>query len=185
MLRLNLWKSVNDKTDLRLWLLGYLVGKYKLSSKVSPQETFQCYFYVAFWLIRRHDVESTLKQRCAFQCWNLQRWINVVHFNGDINNVGQRRNNVVIFNVEFHNVGKRPNNIAKMTISKKNKNKNISNKILGIQSFNYYFIIFTLLPILRGICQRVLAKSRKFLKDHVHHAFLINDDKTLPSLLNS
>ena len=160
MLRLNLWKSVNDKTDLRLWVLGYLVGKCKLSSKVSPQERFQRYFYVAFWLIRRRDVESTLKQRCVFQCWNLQCWINVVYFNFDMNNGRQRRNNVVIFNVEFHNVGKRPSNIVKMTISKKNKNKNISNKIHGIQSFNYYFIIFTLLPMLRGIVKEYL-RSRE------------------------
>ena len=43
----------------------------------------------------------------------------------------------------------------------------ISNKIHGIQSFNYYFIIFfTLLPMLRGICWRVLARPRKFFKDH-------------------
>ena len=81
-----------------------------------------------------------------------------------MNNVRQRRNNVVIFNVEFHNVGKRRNNVVKMTISKKSK-KIISNRIHSIQSFNYYFIIFfTLLPMLRGICRKVLANTRKFLK---------------------
>ena len=47
----------------------------------------------------------------------------------------QRRNIVFIFNVEFHNVGKRRNNVVKMTISKKNNKKNISNRIHGIQSF--------------------------------------------------
>ena len=89
-----------------------------------------------------------------------QRRINVVYFNFDMNNARQRRNNAVIFNVEFHNVGKRWHNIVKMTISKKNKNKNISNKIHGIQSFNYYFIIFTLLPMLRGIVKEYL-RSRE------------------------
>ena len=80
-----------------------------------------------------------------------------------MNNVRQRRNNVVTFNVEFYNVGKRRNNFAKMTAFKKNK-KNISNRMHGIQSFNY-FIIFTLLPMLRGIFRKVLGKPRKFLKD--------------------
>ena len=67
------------------------------------------------------NVISTLKQRCVFQHWNLQRRINVAYFNVDMNNVRQRRNNVVIFNVEFYNVGKRRNNVVKMTASKKNK----------------------------------------------------------------
>ena len=92
-----------------------------------------------------------------------QRWINVVYFNVDMNNVRQRRNNVVIFNVEFHNVVKRRNNVVKMTISKKNENKNIANRIQGMQSFNYYFMIFFILhSMLRGICRRVLAWPRSF-----------------------
>ena len=96
-----------------------------------------------------------------------QRRINVVYFNADINNVRQRQNNVVILNVEFHKVGKRRNNVVKMNFSKNNKNKNISNRIRGIQSFKYYFMIFfTLLPMLRGESRRVRVKSRKFLKDH-------------------
>ena len=86
-----------------------------------------------------------------------QRWINVVYCKVDMSKVGERRNNVIF------NFGKRRNNVVKMTISKRNK-KN-SNKMHGIQSFDYYFIIFTLLPILR-VCRRVLAKPRKFLKDH-------------------
>ena len=59
-----------------------------------------------------------------------------------MNNVRQRRNKVVILNVEFHNVEKRRNNVVKMTISKKNQNKIASNRTHGIQSFNYYFIIW-------------------------------------------
>ena len=71
--------------------------------------------------------------------------------------------NVVSFNVEFYNVGKSRKNVVKLTVSKKNK-KNLSNRIHGIQSFNYNSIIFTLLPMLRGICRRVLAKPQKFMK---------------------
>ena len=77
-----------------------------------------------------------------------------------MNNVRQLWNNIVIFNV-----GKRRNNVLKMTVSKKNE-KIISNRIHRIQSFNYYFLIFTLLPMLRGICVKALAKQQKFLKDY-------------------
>ena len=103
-----------------------------------------------------------------------QRQTNVVYFNVDMNNIRQPRNNVAIFNVEFYSVGKRQNNVVKMTISKKNKNKNISNRIHGIQNFNYFIIFFTLLPMLRGICRRVLAKPRKFLKDHEKYCIARN-----------
>ena len=93
-----------------------------------------------------------------------QRRINVLYFNVAMNNVRQRRNNVVIFNVEFHSVGKRRNNVVKMIFFKRTR---IFHGIHRIQSFNYHFIIFfSLLPMLRGICRRVLAKPRKFLKDH-------------------
>ena len=54
-----------------------------------------------------HNVKSTLKQRFACQ---RQRWTD---------NVRQRRNNVVMFNVDFHNVGQRRTNVANMTIWKK------------------------------------------------------------------
>ena len=94
-----------------------------------------------------------------------QRRINVVFFNFDMSNVRQRLNNIAIFNVEFHNVGKSRNNVVKMTILKRTKKK--SNRMHGIQSFNYYFIIFfTLLSLLRVICRRVLVKPRKILKGH-------------------
>ena len=116
------------------------------------KQTFQRCFNVVFWLIRRRDVG--------------QRRINVVYFNDYISSVRKLRNSFVTFNVEFNNVGKRQNNIVKMTIFKKNKTI-ILNRIHAIQSFNYYFIIFfTLLPMIRGICRRVLAKSQKFLQAH-------------------
>ena len=50
--------------------------------------------------------------------------------------------------------------------TKKRTNIIISNRIQEIQSFNYYFVIFTFLPMLRVIFWRVLAKLRKFLKDY-------------------
>ena len=55
------------------------------------------------------NVKSTLKQPRASQQWNLQRRTtsNQRYFNVDMNNFRQRGNNVVIFNVEFHNVGQR------------------------------------------------------------------------------
>ena len=124
------------------------------------------WYDVATW----DNVKSTLKQRCVFQSWNLQHRTTSHQrcvFQRWYEQRWQCRNNVVIFSVEFHNVGKRQNNVVNMTIFKKNKNKNISNRIHEIQSFNYYFIIFfSLLPMLRRIYRRVLAKSRKFLKDH-------------------
>ena len=129
---------------------------------------------------------ETLFQRCLLvdatsrrgtasnQCWSnvvyfnvgiynaKQRRINVVYFNVDRNSVKQRRNNVAIFNLEFYNV---ETTLWKWPFLKRTT-KNISHRIHGIQSFNYYFIIFILLPMLRGICRRVLEKPRKFLKDY-------------------
>ena len=96
-----------------------------------------------------------------------QRWNNVVYLNVGIYNVEQRRINVVLcpfvfFNVEFYNVGQHGNNSVKIAISKKNEKKNHFKLIHWIQSFNCYFMIFfTLLPILRGICWRILAKTQE------------------------
>ena len=126
-----------------------------------------------------HRVKSTLLQRCLLvdmtsrhdttsnQRWNnvvyfnvgiyniKQRWINAVYFNDDGSNVRQRRNNF-LFNVEIH----------KWPFLKKTRTKKIiSNWIPWIQSFYCYFIIFfTLLPILRRICWRILAKKLKSWK---------------------
>ena len=118
-----------------------------------------------------------------------QNWNNVVYVNLGIYNVEQLRINFVYFNVDINNVTQWQNkphfqsrvsprwsmskNVVKITISKKNNNnnnkkkKNIPNSIHWIQNFNYYLIIFfTLLPMLRWRCQRVLTKSQKFLKDY-------------------
>ena len=91
-----------------------------------------------------------------------QRRINVAYFNVDVNNVRQRRNNIVLFNFKFYNVCQRGSNVVKMTIYKKEQKKNHFKLIHLIQSFNCHFIIlFTLLPILRGKCWRILAKLKK------------------------
>ena len=111
---------------------------------------------------------------CNVGIYNIDRCqINVAYFKVVMKNVRKCQKNVVIFNVQFNNVGNRQNNVVKMTISKKNNNNNnnkkiISNWIHWIQSFHYYFkILFTSLPMLRGIYQRVLAKPWKFLKDQI------------------
>ena len=57
-----------------------LLKDYAYFREVSTQQTFQRCFNVIFWLIRLatwENVKSTLKQRCVFQRWNLQRQINV------------------------------------------------------------------------------------------------------------
>ena len=71
-----------------------------------------------------HNVKSTLKQRCVRQRWTtsnqrctFQRWFE------------QRRNNVVIFNLDFHNVGQRWNNVVNMKIWKKKKKLSLDSKV--------------------------------------------------------
>ena len=49
------------------------LGKVRI---LTSQQTFQCWFNVVFWLYNIatwDNVKSTLKQRCVFQRWNLQR----------------------------------------------------------------------------------------------------------------
>ena len=128
---------------------------------------------------------STLFQRCHLAYMTSRRgttsnkhWNNVVYFsigmynveqirthfvyfNADMNNIRLPRNNVVFFNLEFHNVGQRRNNVVKMTIPKKNKKKSFQNEYTEFK----VSIIF-LLPMLREMCWRNLAKQQKFLKDH-------------------
>ena len=89
--------------------------------------------------------------------------IMVAYFNVDVNNVRQNRNNVVLFNFEFYSVGQPGSTVVKIAISKKNDNNNKKSLQFNnwIRSFNCYFLIsFTLLPILRRICWRILAKPQ-------------------------
>ena len=138
---------------------------------VSTQHTFQRCLLVDTTSRRRTTSNHRWKNVMCFNVgiYNVeQRWINVAYFNVDMDNIRQRWNNVVIFNIEFHNVGKNRKMLWKWMFPKRTKKKkDILNWIHGIQSFNYYFIIFfTLLPVLIGICRRVLVKPRKLLKDH-------------------
>ena len=68
-------------------------------------------------------------------------WYNVVisdrvksTFDADLNNVRQRQNNVLIFNVNFLNIGQRRNNFVNMAICIKLKNK--------LQAKNIIFLSF-------------------------------------------
>ena len=105
-------------------LHSYLKKSHWNATPIEPSKHFNVVSTLSFgWrdVATWDNVKSTLKQRSVFQRWNLQRRINVVYFNVDMNNVRQLRNNVVISNVEFYNFGKRWNNVVKMTASIKNK----------------------------------------------------------------
>ena len=92
---------------------------------------------------------------------------NVMYFNVKLNNfnVRQRQNNVVIFNVDFHNVGQRRNNVANMTIWKKIKCR-FKNKIIFL-IFKEYAGPKIFKSILRGICKRIFTEPHKFLKHRI------------------
>ena len=121
-----------------------------------PQQTFQRCFNIAFWLIQRPDmgqcqinVEKTL--RISTLIWTTSD-------NVETTLSFSTSSFTTLVNVET--------TLWKWSFLKITK-QIISNKIHGIQSFNYCFIIFfTLLPTLKGICWRVLARLRKFFKDH-------------------
>ena len=136
------------------------------------QQTFQHCFNVVFWLIWRGNVGqlqtniekmlciSTLEftKSCIVEstlCISMLIWIRLDNVETTLS--FSTLNFTMLVNVE--------KTLWKWPFLKRTK-KIISNGIQGIQSVHYYFIIFfTLLPMLRGICRRVLAKTRKFLKD--------------------
>ena len=128
---------------------------------------------------------STLFQRCLLvdtTSWrgatSNQRWNNFVYVNVGIFNIERLWINVVYFNVDINNVEttflfstllwttlvKVEAKLWKWLFLKKTK-QIIPNRICGIRSFNYYFIIFlTLFPMLSWTCRRILARPRKFFK---------------------
>ena len=57
------------------------------------------------------NVKSMLKQHCISQRWNLQCSTTLIERYVELTYVRKRRNNVVIFNVDFHNAGQRRNKI--------------------------------------------------------------------------
>ena len=137
------------------------------------QQTFQRCFKVVFWLIWRHDVGqhqinveatlfpstlefTTLNNVESTLCISTLIWTTLD--NAETTLSFSTSSFITLVNVET--------TLWKWPFLKKTK-QIISNWIHGIESFNYYFIIFfTLLPLLRGICQRVLARPQKFFKDH-------------------
>ena len=83
------------------------------------KQTFQRYFNVAFWLMRRIDVGQRQIDIEATLC------ISTLEFTTS-NNVESTLtwttlDNVVIFNLEHYNVGKHRKKVVEMTVSKKNK----------------------------------------------------------------
>ena len=136
------------------------------------QQTFQRCFSVVLWLMRRRDVwqrqinvETTLNistleftTSCNVQstlCISALTWTTLDNVETTLSFLTSSFTTLV--NVETR--------LWKWLFLKRTK-KIVSNRIHGVQSFNSCFIIFTLLPMLRGICRRVLAKPRKFLKDY-------------------
>ena len=125
---------------------------------------------------------STLFQHCLLVDTTLrrgatsnQRWNKVVYF--IIHNVQQRILTLIwttLDNVEttlsfstlsFTTLKNVETTLWKWPFLKRTETKLFQIEQTGIQSFNYYFIIFfTLPPMLRRICRRELAKSRKVLK---------------------
>ena len=126
------------------------------NTQTNISSLFQRCFNVAFWLIRRRDVgkrqinvETTL-------------WISTVEVTTS-NNV---ESTLYISTLIWTMLDNAETTLPKWLFPNKEKIKNISNAIHVIQSFNNYFtIFFSLIPMLRGICRRILAKLRKFLKD--------------------
>ena len=87
--------------------------------------------------------------------------------NVELNNFRQRQNNVVIFNADFHNVGQRRNNVGNITIWKKiqaliQKEKYFWASKNVVDSKSSFF-----LP-LRGICKRIFEDAHKFLKHRIY-----------------
>ena len=149
---------------------GYICRK---NSQIYTQQTFQRCFNVVFWLIRRRDVgqrqfnvETTLHISTlefttsnnveSMLCISTLIWTTLGNVETTLS--FSRSSFTTLVNVKT--------TLWKWPFLKK-KQQIIPNRIHGIQSFNYYFIIFfTLLPMLRGICRRVRARPRKFFKDH-------------------
>ena len=140
---------------------------------VITQQSFQCFFNVVFWLIRRRDVgqslitvETTLRNSTLEfatsnnfkSSWCITTWKWTTLHNVETKLLFSTSSLTTLINVETM--------LWKWPFPKKQK-KIISNRIHGNQRFNFHFIIFfTLLSMLRGIRRRVLEKPWKFFKNH-------------------
>ena len=121
---------------------------------IITQQTFQRCLSVVFWFIWRSDAG----QRQI----NVETTLCILTFEFTTScSVEPVLSISMLMWTTLDNVDQCRNNVGKMTISKKNKKKKkiISNRIYWIQSFNCYFrVFFTLLPILGGMCWKILAK---------------------------
>ena len=127
------------------------------------------------------NVKSTFEQRCVCQRWNLQRpttsnqrfWI---HFYADMN----VQKTLSFSTSSFTNLSNVETTLWKWPFPKGRK-KLISNWMHWIQSFNYCFILFTLLAISRGTWWRIPAKPQKFFKSlyFVKHQLYFNFTRRL------
>ena len=132
-----------------------VVGQKQWGLKNLSQETFQRCFNVVFWLIQRRDGGQHQINVGTTLCISTLIWTTL----GNVETMlpFSTSSFTTLVNVET--------TLWKWPFIKTTK-QIISNKMHGIQTFNYYFVIlFTLLPMLRGICWRVLARPRKFFKD--------------------
>ena len=102
---------------------------------------------------------------CDVATWDnvIQRWNNVVYFNVEIYNVESTLTWTTLDNVKttsFSTSSFLTLVNVETTLSKKIN----SNRIPGIQSFNYYFIIFTCSPCSEGSMTKSPCKATKVLK---------------------
>ena len=166
---MELWFRSNQK-QVKSWKFSTFHITVR-GSLIPSQQTFQRCFNVVFCLIQRRDVgqrqinvETTLHiSTLEFTTSNNVK--SMLYISTLIwNNVRQRRD-IVVSTSSFTALVNVETTLWKWPFLKITK-QIISNRIHGIQSFSYYFIIFfTLLPILRGICWRVLARPQKLFKD--------------------
>ena len=150
-----------------MWPDGFCWGH-----EMFSQQTFQRCFNIVFWLIRRCDVgqgqinvettlcistlEFTTSNNVESMLYSTSKLIYTTLDNVETTLSFSTLIWTTLVNVET--------TLWKWPFLKRTK-QIISNRIHGIRSFNYYFIIFfTLLPMLSWICRRVFARPRKFFK---------------------
>ena len=133
---------------------------------VWTHQTFQRCFNVIFWLMRRRDVGQRQINVETILCISTLDFTtsNNVESMLCISTLIKTTLDKVETTLSFSTLVNVETTLWKWPFLKRIK-QIISNRILGIRSFNYYFIIFfTLLPMLSWICRRVLARPRKFFK---------------------
>ena len=93
-----------------------------------------------------------------------QRWNNVVYFNVEIYNVESTLTWTTLDNVKTTLPFSTSSFLTLVNVETTLRKKINSNRIPGIQSFNYYFIIFTCSPRSEGSMTKSPCKATKVLK---------------------